>query len=772
MATTTRNNASSTTADSIQRVDEARLEADVAYRFGYVSEFMGFGADDIEAIHAAAAHLAPLVPTLVDAVYEKLFAYESTRRHFVSRGQGYEGPLAADAESITLEHEQVRFRKQHLARYLEKLVTAAYDARLVSYLDLVGAMHTPGAGSPQINVPLVQMNALMGFVADALNATILGLKLDRKSEVSTLRAFSKLLWIQNDLITRHYQSGGAELDQLKHRLSDMTALAENSPINIMLANRDLEITYVNPASRRTLAGLEHLLPCRADEIVGKSVDIFHADPARQRKLLSDDRNLPHRAVIELAGEQLDLLVSATYDADGNYTGPMVTWEVVTQKLALEKAAAEKTAIVENAPINIMLADADGTIIYVNPASERTLRAIEERLPVKVDEIVGSHYDIFHKDPERIRRLLRDPKNLPHEAQIEVGSDTLHLSVSAIYDGDGNYAGPMVAWDVITDKIEAARREQELQERDRQAQAELRSKVDQLLGVVNAAAEGDLTQPITVTGDDAVGELAEGLRRMLGDLREMISQIVESADQFTEGARVVAESSQTLAHGAQTQSASVEEMSATVQQLARSIDGVKNNAAEADTVARKSNDLAGAGSKAVTKSVEAMDLIKASSEQIGEIIQVISQIAGQTNLLALNAAIEAARAGEHGLGFAVVADEVRKLAERSSEAAKEISALIKESTQRVSDGVVLSQETGQALSQILEGVEQTAVKISEIASATAEQSHGASEVAGAIQSIAEVTEQTAAGSEQMASSSEQLGSQSATLRNLVARFKTS
>lgn len=188
----------------MRRIDEARLESDLGYRFGYLAEFVGFGAEDVEAIHAAAPLLAPLVPTLVDAVYEKLHGYDATWRHFLPRQHGYEGDVPDRLEDLTMDHAQIRFRKGHLGRYLEALVTRPYDAKMVSYLDAVGKMHTPRAGSPLLDVPLVQMNALLGFVADALTATILGLGLPREQEVRAVRAFGKLLWLQNDLINRHY----------------------------------------------------------------------------------------------------------------------------------------------------------------------------------------------------------------------------------------------------------------------------------------------------------------------------------------------------------------------------------------------------------------------------------------------------------------------------------------------------------------------------------------------------------------------------------------
>ncbi|WP_373651539.1 MULTISPECIES: protoglobin family protein [unclassified Schlesneria] len=190
----------------MKHIDEARLESDLAYRFQYLAEFMDFGEAEIAAIHASAPLLAPLVPGLVNAVYEKLYGYDATWRHFVPRQTGYEGAVPQSIADVSLDHEMIRFRKEHLGRYLAALVTRPYDGKMVAYLDMVGKMHTPKAGSPELDVPLVQMNALMGFVADAMTSTILGLGLERDVETKTVRAFAKLLWLQNDLINRHYQA--------------------------------------------------------------------------------------------------------------------------------------------------------------------------------------------------------------------------------------------------------------------------------------------------------------------------------------------------------------------------------------------------------------------------------------------------------------------------------------------------------------------------------------------------------------------------------------
>src|SRR5437879_2229902 len=178
----------------MQNIDEPRLETDLSYRFHYLTEFIGFGKEDIDVIHGSAPVLAPLVPGLVDAVYAKLQGYDATWRHFLPRQHGYEGAIPQQIAQLTMDHPQIQFRKQHLARYLEKLVTAPNDDKLVQYLDFVGKMHTAAAGSSEIQVPLVQMNALLGFVADVVNATIFSLDVPCEVKGKAVRAFSKLLW--------------------------------------------------------------------------------------------------------------------------------------------------------------------------------------------------------------------------------------------------------------------------------------------------------------------------------------------------------------------------------------------------------------------------------------------------------------------------------------------------------------------------------------------------------------------------------------------------
>jgi len=240
-------------------------------------------------------------------------------------------------------------------------------------------------------------------------------------------------------------------------LTKLISVLDGLPTRVMLADRDFVITYANPATVEGLRPIADWIPVSPDELVGSSLDIFHKDPSYQRNLLADASNFPRRALISVGPETLDLTVAALLDDDGEYVGAMATWDNVTAKLELEKQVARVTSMMENSPTNMMFADRDFVITYMNPASLETLAGLEAHLPVKAAEVVGSSLDIFHKSPAYQRGLLAVADNLPRRANISVGPETLDLLVSAITDDKGEYIGAMATWEVITDRLEAERR---------------------------------------------------------------------------------------------------------------------------------------------------------------------------------------------------------------------------------------------------------------------------------------------------------------------------
>ena len=556
---------------------------------------------------------------------------------------------------------------------------------------------------------------------------------------------------------------------------DFRQIVENAAVRVIVADRDLTVLYMNAASKETLLELEHLLPCRVDEIVGQSIDIFHKNPDFQRRFLANPKNLPHSAEIRLGPETMDLHVTAVRDSDGNYIGPMITWNLITEKKALELQTADMLAQMEALGRTNMVIqfNVDGSVITAN---DNFLSA----MGYTIDEIRGRHHSMFcdeqyrnSPDYREFWAKLNRGEYVKGDLQRITKSGNvvwIQAAYNPIRDASGKITKVVKFATDITAAVHARNENLRVQAEQLAAANELRAKVARLVQVVQAIANGDLTQKVEQGGDDDLGQLAASVKRMSTDLRELISQMIESATQQTEGARAIAESSQNLSEGAQSQAASVEEMSASIEDLVRSIQVISESSSEARHQAESTAELAKSGGNSVNEAISSMRLIQKSSEQINDIIQVISEIASQTNLLALNAAIEAARAGEHGLGFAVVADEVRKLAERSSLAAKEITQLIKESTRRVAEGAELSENVGKSLGSIVQAVEQTASGIARIADSTETQAESAKEVQLAIRSVGKTTESNAAASEEMAASAEELGAQASTLQELVARFK--
>ncbi len=272
----------------------------------------------------------------------------------------------------------------------------------------------------------------------------------------------------------------------------------------------------------------------------------------------------------------------------------------------------------------------------------------------------------------------------------------------------------------------------------------------------AMAQGDFTSDLDIDQKDEIGQLASALNDMAHRLRGVVADVLSATDNVASGSEELSSSSQSLSQGATEQAASVEEVSSSMEQMASNIRQNADNARQTESIAQQAAKDAQEGGQAVTQAVGAM-------KNIAEKIAIIEEIARQTNLLALNAAIEAARAGEHGKGFAVVAAEVRKLAERSGNAAGEISELS-------SSTVGISERAGEMLTKLVPDIQRTAELVQEIAASTGEQNSGVDQINKAIQQLDQVIQQNASASEEMASTSEELSSQAQQLQQTMGFFR--
>ncbi|KAB8029783.1 methyl-accepting chemotaxis protein [Fluviispira multicolorata] len=379
---------------------------------------------------------------------------------------------------------------------------------------------------------------------------------------------------------------------------------------------------------------------------------------------------------------------------------------------------EYIGMAENSPINILYCDLDFTIKYINPTSRETLLKIEKYLPIRVNAILGSSIDVFHKVPSHQRRILSNDKNLPHRAIINVGPEKLDLLVSAIYDKNDKYIGVMVTWDIVTDKVK-------LVENIKEASRQLAAAAEEL----NATAK----------------------------------QMSVNAEKTTGVANSTAASSEEVSHGMRSVATNAEEMSSAIKEIARNATEASTNTSLALKQAQNTNTI-------IIKLGE-------SSREIGNVIKVISSIAQQTNLLALNATIEAARAGDAGRGFAVVANEVKELAKQTAKATEDITNKItgiQTDSKSSIDAVSLISQSIEKLTSIANAiaasVEEQSATTNEVSRIVLESAKGVSNITDNVKIVSEAAMQTSNGSSQLLLASKSLSELALNLENLVKNIK--
>ena len=470
--------------------------------------------------------------------------------------------------------------------------------------------------------------------------------------------------------------------------------------------------------------------------------------------------------------------------------------VITQRLGEVRrvmktaadAAQEQLRIrnaLDHCSTNVMIADTDGTIVYMNHSVMATLRAAEDDLRkamphFSANQLLGRSIDSFHRNPAHQRNILAH-LNGTHEAEIQVAKHLFHLMANPVFNAGGERIATVVEWKDRT--VEAMLQNEVAAIVNAAAQGDfsgrlalegkegffrqLAEKINQLMTtssagladlerVLNALAQGDLSVRIANDYAGVFGELRNAGNATVDQLSRIITEVLCTADSFANASGQVNQTAQALSHATSEQATSVEQTTSSVEQLTASVNQNAENAKLTDGMALKASEEARQGGEAVRLTVEAMRKIAAK-------IGIIDDIAYQTNLLALNAAIEAARAGSQGKGFAVVAAEVRKLAERSQVAAQEIGHL-------AGDSVNLAERAGLLLGTIVPAIQKTSDLVQEISAASAEQAVSLGHLNHTMSQLNQVTQQNAAASEQLAATAEDMNNQSKDLLTLTGFFK--
>ena len=454
---------------------------------------------------------------------------------------------------------------------------------------------------------------------------------------------------------------------------------------------------------------------------------------------------------------------------------------------------------DNVSADVMVADAEHNIIYLNKAVEDMFRNaqtdIRRDLPsFDAGKLLGTSIDDFHKNPAHQRNLLAQLDS-GHSSELEIGGRTFKFIANPIVDTTGERLGTVVEWADRTAERAVEDEVQAIVESAKAGDLSLRIPLENKQGffgtlstgindlvdvservindtvrVLGAMARGELSETIEADYKGAFGQLKFDANSTVAKLNEVIGKVKTGAGQISTGAEEISQGNFNLSQRTEKQASSLEQTASGMEQMTSTVKQNADNATQANQLASGAKTQAEKGGDVVSQAVAAMAEINHSSKKIADITGVIDEIAFQTNLLALNAAVEAARAGDQGRGFAVVASEVRNLAQRSAGAAKEIKDLIEDSVAKVESGTRLVDASGQMLEEIVTSVKKVSDIIAEIAAAGQEQSIGIEQVNKAVMQMDEMTQQNAALVEQAAAASESMSEQARGMNTLMAFFQ--